>query len=209
MIDIDRYNVEYSRLNESIVKVSELQNIIDHLPNDSDPDIVMGEEWLPERLVNTKLDGELLFMEFDNAPEENQGDDEGRGFVEHEIAMIREKLEQLLDEPSDTKTKADALLAIFLMGHELSSSEVIEVLETTEAEMDESEVTELEANEPDIVLPATSELEINEPQTLELETSALETEHHLQRFRNRIETLDDIISSLIACWPNFKKNHRN
>ena len=131
MIDIDRYNVEYSRLNESIVKVSELQNIIDHLPNDSDPDIVMGEEWLPERLVNTKLDGELLFMEFDNAPEENQGDDEGRGFVEHEIAMIREKLEQLLDEPSDTKTKADALLAIFLMGHELSSSEVIEVLETT------------------------------------------------------------------------------
>ncbi|WP_102338799.1 hypothetical protein [Vibrio lentus] len=173
MIDIDRYNVEYSRLNESIVKVSELQNIIDHLPNDSDPDIVMGEEWLPERLVNTKLDGELLFMEFDNAPEENQGDDEGRGFVEHEIAMIREKLEQLLDEPSDTKTKADALLAIFLMGHELSSSEVIEVLETTEAEMDESEVTELEANEPDIVLPATSELKINEPQTLELETKHL------------------------------------
>ncbi|MEZ8632592.1 hypothetical protein AB6D56_18730 [Vibrio lentus] len=177
MIDIDRYNVEYSRLNESIVKVSELQNIIDHLPNDSDPDIVMGEEWLPERLVNTKLDGELLFMEFDNAPEENQGDDEGRGFVEHEIAMIREKLEQLLDEPSDTKTKADALLAIFLMGHELSSSEVIEVLETTEAEMDESEVTELEANESDMALPATSALEINEPQTLELETSALETKH--------------------------------
>ncbi|PML57766.1 hypothetical protein BCT58_18330 [Vibrio lentus] len=159
------------------MKVSELQNIIDHLPNDSDPDIVMGEEWLPERLVNTKLDGELLFMEFDNAPEENQGDDEGRGFVEHEIAMIREKLEQLLDEPSDTKTKADALLAIFLMGHELSSSEVIEVLETTEAEMDESEVTELKENESDMALPATSALEINEPQTLELETSTLETKH--------------------------------
>lgn len=120
------------------MKVSELQNIIEQLPNDSDPDIVMGEEWLPERLVNTKLDGELLFMEFDNAPEENQGDEEGRGFVEHEVAMIREKLEHLLGEPSDTKTKADALLAIFLMGHELSSSEVIEVLETTETEMAES-----------------------------------------------------------------------
>ena len=138
MIGIGRYNVEYSRLNERIVKVSELQNIIEQLPNDSDPDIVMGEEWLPERLVNTKLDGELLFMEFDNAPEENQGDEEGRGFVEHEVAMIREKLEHLLGEPSDTKTKADALLAIFLMGHELSSSEFIEVLETTETEMAES-----------------------------------------------------------------------
>ncbi|MEZ9469745.1 hypothetical protein BCS71_09280 [Vibrio lentus] len=147
MIDIDRYNVEYSRLNESIVKVSELQNIIDHLPKYSDPDIVMGEAWLPERLVNTNLDGDMLFLEFDNAPEDNQGDEEGRGFVEHEIAMIREKLEQVLDDTSDTKTKADALLAIFLMGHELSSSEVIEILETTESETSEPQTNKLETKE--------------------------------------------------------------
>ncbi|MFS1491622.1 hypothetical protein BCT96_010045 [Vibrio splendidus] len=157
MIDIDRYNEEYSRLNESIVKVSELQNIIDHLPQDSDPDIVMGETWLPERLVDTNLDGDMLFLEFDNAPEDNQGDEEGRGFVEHEIAMIREKLEQVLDDPSDTKTKADALLAIFLMGHELSSSEVIEILESAESEMTELEITELKATEPE-----TNELETKE-----------------------------------------------
>ena len=175
MIGIDRYNEGYSRLNESIVKVSELQNIIDHLPNDSDPDIVMGEEWLPERLVNTKLDGELLFMEFDNAPEENQGDDEGRGFVEHEIAMIREKLEQVLDDPSDTKTKADALLAIFLMGHELSSSEVIEVLEMTEDETTESEMTEQETTVPETPQLDTAAVETHEPDTPELNTSALET----------------------------------
>ncbi|MEZ9564542.1 hypothetical protein ACFFUO_07975 [Vibrio artabrorum] len=117
-----------------MVKVSELQSIIDHLPSDSDPDVVMGEAWLPERLVNTNLDGDLFFLEFDNVPDDHQGDEEGRGFVEHEITMIREKLEQVLDDPSDTKTKADALLAIFLMGHELSSSEVIEILEATESE---------------------------------------------------------------------------
>lgn len=175
MIGIDRYNEGYSRLNESIVKVSELQNIIDHLPNDSDPDIVMGEEWLPERLVNTKLDGELLFMEFDNAPEENQGDDEGRGFVEHEIAMIREKLEQVLDDPSDTKTKADALLAIFLMGHELSSSEVIEVLEMTEDETTEGKMTEQETTVPETPQLDTAAVETHEPDTPELDTSALET----------------------------------
>ncbi|CAK1699328.1 hypothetical protein [Vibrio crassostreae] len=170
MIGIDRYNEGYSRLNESIVKVSELQNIIDHLPNDSDPDIVMGEEWLPERLVNTKLDGELLFMEFDNAPEENQGDDEGRGFVEHEIAMIREKLEQVLDDTSDTKTKADALLAIFLMGHELSSSEVIEILESTESEM-----AELEATQPEIAENKTTEFDSVELQASKLETTKPDT----------------------------------
>ena len=165
MIEIDRYNKEYSRLNESIVKVSELQNIIDHLPKDSDPDIVMGEAWLPERLVNTNLDGDMLFLEFDNAPEDNQGDEEGRGFVEHEIAMIREKLEQVLDDTSDTKTKADALLAIFLMGHELSSSEVIEILESTESEM-----AELEATQPEIAENKTTEFD-----SVELEASKLET----------------------------------
>ncbi|MEZ8790103.1 hypothetical protein AB6D73_22870 [Vibrio splendidus] len=162
MIGIDRYNVEYSRLNESIVKVSELQNIIDQLPKDSDPDIVMGDGWLPERLVDTNLDGDMLFLEFDNAPEDNQGDEEGRGFVEHEIAMIREKLELLLDEPSDTKTKADALLAIFLMGHELSSSEVIEILESTELESTESDSVELEASKLETTKPDTSKLETKE-----------------------------------------------
>lgn len=118
------------------MKVSELQNIINQLPSDADPDVVMGEAWLPERLVDTTLDGDLLFLQFDNAPEETQGDEEGRGFVEHEVTMIREKLEQILDAPSDTKTKADAMLALFLMGHELSSSEVIEILETPESDKD-------------------------------------------------------------------------
>ncbi|MEZ9480907.1 hypothetical protein AB4163_14120 [Vibrio splendidus] len=173
MIGIDRYNVEYSRLNESIVKVSELQNIIDQLPKDSDPDIVMGDAWLPERLVDTNLDGDMLFLEFDNAPEDNQGDEEGRGFVEHEIAMIREKLELLLDEPSDTKTKADALLAIFLMGHELSSSEVIEVLESTESEIAEPEIAEFKTTESDSVELEVSTLEATKPDTNKLETKEL------------------------------------
>ncbi|CDT66617.1 hypothetical protein VCR14J2_380051 [Vibrio coralliirubri] len=174
MLGIGRYNVEYSRLNESIVKVSELQNIIDHLPKYSDPDIVMGEAWLPERLVDTNLDGDMLFLEFDNAPEDNQGDEEGRGFVEHEIAMIREKLELLLDEPSDTKTKADALLAIFLMGHELSSSEVIEILESTESETTEPEIAEHKTTESDSVELEASQLQTTKPDTNKLETK----EHH-------------------------------
>lgn len=167
------------------MKVSELQNIIDQLPKDSDPDIVVGEAWLPERLVDTNLDGDMLFLEFDNAPEDNQGDEEGRGFVEHEIAMIREKLELLLDEPSDTKTKADALLAIFLMGHELSSSEVIEILESTELESTESGSTELEATEsemrelkiikPEATEPGMTELKITKPEATEPEIAEHET----------------------------------
>ncbi|MBN3572888.1 hypothetical protein [Vibrio neptunius] len=118
------------------MKASDLKKLLDALPEGQNPNIVTGEEWLPERLVNTHLDDEMLFLEFDNAPEETQGEDEGRGFVEHEIAMIRQRFEQILDESSDTKTKADAMLALFLMGHEMSSSEIIEIMEDPEVPKD-------------------------------------------------------------------------
>lgn len=110
------------------MKASELISILNSLPTNTDPDIVMGEEWLPERLVETRLDGELLFLNFDNAPDEREGEEEGRGFVEHEIDLIRTRLQQVLDEDSDNASKADAMLGLFLAGHELSSSEVIEAL---------------------------------------------------------------------------------
>ena len=118
------------------MKASDLKKLLDALPEDQNPNIVTGEEWLPERLVNTHLDDEMLFLEFDNAPEETHGEDEGRGFVEHEIAMIRQRFEQILDESSDTKTNADAMLALFLMGHEMSSSEIIEIMEDPEVPKD-------------------------------------------------------------------------
>ncbi|PFG56086.1 hypothetical protein ATG66_2411 [Vibrio sp. ES.051] len=111
------------------MKASELISHLNNLPTEADPDIVMGEAWLPERLVETQLDGDMLFLHFDNAPEEDQGEEEGRGFVEHEIDLIRARLQQLLDEDSDNASKADAMLGLFLMGHELSSSQVIEILE--------------------------------------------------------------------------------
>lgn len=114
---------------QKIVKISELKNLLASLPDDLD--IVTGDEWLPEQLVTATQIDDMLFMEFDNAPEDVQGE-EARAFVEHEIAMIRDKFEQILAENSDTKSKADAILALFLLGHELSSCEVIEILEESE-----------------------------------------------------------------------------
>ncbi|MBR9874337.1 MAG: hypothetical protein GYB23_08725 [Vibrionaceae bacterium] len=113
------------------MKVSELISILNNLPANTDPDIVMGEEWLPERLVETQLDGNLLFLNFDNAPEECQGD-EGRGFVDHEIDLIRTRLRQVLDENSDNASKTEAMLGLFLAGHEMSSAQVIEILEESD-----------------------------------------------------------------------------
>lgn len=116
-----------------IVKVSELTNVLNTLPADSDLNIVTGEEWLPEQLIATSMVDDMLFMQFDNAPEDIQGE-EARGFVEHEIEMIRQRFEQIITEESDLKSKTDALLALFLIGHEQSSGEVIEILENEEFE---------------------------------------------------------------------------
>jgi hypothetical protein len=129
---IHRYNDIHVRSNDNIVKVSDLNKTLDAVPNDTE--VVMGEQWLPERLVNTTLDGKLLFLEFDNAPEETQGDDEARGFVEHEIEMIRQRVTQIVNDTSDPKAKTDALVALFLMAHESSSSDIIEILEDPEAQ---------------------------------------------------------------------------
>lgn len=114
--------------NEAIVKVSELKTILNQLPNDLDPDVVMGEVWLPERLVEAQLDDEMLFLTFDNAPEEGEGEEEGRGFVEHEIELIRTQILNILADDSGPKTKAEALLALITLAHERTSSEFIEIL---------------------------------------------------------------------------------
>lgn len=110
------------------MKTSELMAFLSTLENDSE--IVTGEHWLPEQLVGASFDGELVNLEFDNAPEEDSGDLEGRGFVEHEVNLLKDKVVQLLfDDSLPAKVKADNFVKLFLMIHEKSSSEVVEILE--------------------------------------------------------------------------------
>lgn len=108
------------------MKASELKQRLDELPDCYDPDVVMGELWLPEQLVNLYCEDELLFLEFDNAPQEGEGEEEGRGFVEHEIELIRYRIAQILREESAQREKVEALLTLLLAAHEQTSGEFIE-----------------------------------------------------------------------------------
>ncbi|MGO1297696.1 MAG: hypothetical protein ACTMIA_10360 [Vibrio sp.] len=110
------------------MKASQLLKILHSIPLDQDPEVVTGEIWLPERLTRGNLHEGFLFLDFDNAPQEEQGEEEGRGFVEHEENFIREQLTHILQEASGQPEKTEALLAILLMAHEHSSSEFIEML---------------------------------------------------------------------------------
>jgi hypothetical protein len=116
------------------LKVSDLKIILESLPQHSDPEVVTGEVWLPERLIDTQFDNELLHLTFDNAPNDLIKDEEGRGFVEHEIALLQSKVMQILHEPAAVADKAEALVGLILMAHENSSAQVIETLEELEGE---------------------------------------------------------------------------
>lgn len=110
------------------MKLSELKALLNTLPDECDPDVVMGEEWLPEQLVQARLDDKLLFLQFDNAPEEGEGEEEGRGFVDHEIELIQRQLMQILQDDCAAEAKTEALLTLLIVAHERTSSEFIEML---------------------------------------------------------------------------------
>lgn len=113
------------------MKASELINFLSQLPEGQDPDIVTGESWLPEQLIDITFDSEMVNLHFDNAPEEVAGEDEGRGFVEHEIVMIKDRIVKILfDQNIAPKVKADLFLQLFLLAHEKSSTDIVEVMES-------------------------------------------------------------------------------
>ncbi|MCL9777367.1 VC1380 family protein [Vibrio methylphosphonaticus] len=127
------------------MKVSNLKKILDSLPINKEYHIVTGEKWLPERLVHTELDNELLFLEFDNAPDEGEEGIEGRGFVDHEIDLLRSRITDILCQNDCPSATADALLGFFLVGHELSSSDFVELLESMDVGSQSTPVEESRA----------------------------------------------------------------
>ncbi|MGF1749627.1 hypothetical protein [Vibrio cionasavignyae] len=134
------------------MKVSNLKKVLDSLPDDKECHVVTGEKWLPERLIHTELDNDLLFLEFDNAPDEGEEGIEGRGFVDHEIDLLRSRITDILGQNDSPTATADALLGFFLVGHELSSSDFVELLESMEEEIQStpfegSNATELSSSE--------------------------------------------------------------
>ncbi|MGX9416241.1 VC1380 family protein [Vibrio sp. RC27] len=119
------------------MKASKLLEILSDLPEGSDPDVVTGDEWLPERLINVTSQDDFVFCEFDNAPEDGQGDDEGRGFVDHEIELIKSHIMAVFLEKAPLEQKQKAILNLVLYVHEHFPSDVVEMLETLEQSVDE------------------------------------------------------------------------
>lgn len=114
------------------MKVEKLKNILENLPEDHEVRVVTGEKWLPERLISTELDNDLLFLLFDNAPDEGEQGIEARGFVEHEIGLLRQRLGEIVEQSNSSSQLVEALVRFFVIGHETSSSEFIELLEQME-----------------------------------------------------------------------------
>ncbi|MCE0492479.1 hypothetical protein [Vibrio salinus] len=121
------------------MKASDLLYQLQSVLNNSNPEIVTGEDWLPERLIEIHQLDDLLFLEFDTAPEADQGDEEGRGFVEHEIELIREQIMEVFLEKTSLENKREALLALILLAHEQTPSEVVQTLNDLKNSRDDEE----------------------------------------------------------------------
>ncbi|MDA9555882.1 hypothetical protein N9R79_00070 [Vibrio sp.] len=91
-----------------------------------DIEMVSGEEWLPERLLSMKLDNNLLFLTFDDAPIDDENIE--RGLVDHEVDLIKTLLSRVLKE-ADEQTKIKKLLLLIMLAHKQSSNELVESLE--------------------------------------------------------------------------------
>lgn len=87
------------------VKASELKMILNTIPSDQDPELVTGEWWLPEQLVNATHHEEYVFLDFDNAPEEDQGDEEGRGLLNTKWTLFANKLRKYYMKIADNTLK--------------------------------------------------------------------------------------------------------
>ncbi|WP_428774326.1 hypothetical protein [Vibrio sp.] len=111
------------------MKASYLLTLLQQIPADCDPDVVTGEEWLPEQLIEAHFDRQTVMLHFDNAPEEIEGEEEGRGFVEHEMTLIRERFDQIISSGIPKQQQVELLLQLFLLAHEQTSADVIEQLE--------------------------------------------------------------------------------
>lgn len=110
------------------MKASDLMYQLQTILKESDPEIVTGEDWLPERLTEIHQVDELLFFEFDTASEDGQGDEEGRGFVEHEIELIQKQIMNIFLEKTSLENKKEAILALVLLAHEQTPSTVVQTL---------------------------------------------------------------------------------
>lgn len=102
--------------------------ILNQFFDDFDFDVVMGEVWFLECLIEVQFDDDMLFFIFDNVLEEGEGEEEGCGFVEYEMELICLQFMMILVEDSGFKIKVEVLLVLIIFVYECISLEFIEIL---------------------------------------------------------------------------------
>lgn len=108
------------------MKASQLQTQLNALLTRCDPELVTGDHWLPDPLTQVHLQDNLLFFEFEQALDADEGMEEGLGLVNHEIEQLTQTVIQLLNETGTSQSKAEKLVTLILLAHEKNSADFIE-----------------------------------------------------------------------------------
>jgi hypothetical protein len=117
------------------LKLSKFTSLVTELNIDDDPEIVTGESWLPEELKAMSLHDNKIFLDFDNAPQDDEQD--SRGLVEHELELVRKMISHYLTQDTTQQQRESSLLLLMQCLHEQPSDEVVEYLQKLVSAIDE------------------------------------------------------------------------
>ncbi|MDD9176197.1 hypothetical protein ERW49_12285 [Aliivibrio finisterrensis] len=116
------------------MKISKLiQNLQDiQASSDDDLEVVTGEEWFPEQLLNTSVNHNMTFLHFDRMPSDIPAEIDARGFLEHEEVLIKKLINNVIFSELEPEDIVNKLTSMLIFSHENISSDVIEHFSETE-----------------------------------------------------------------------------
>ncbi|MCG7497137.1 hypothetical protein MHO82_09680 [Vibrio sp. Of7-15] len=117
------------KTSELIQKLTEISKLS---PNDCE--VVTGEEWFPEQLLEASHQDPHVFLHFDSPPVDMPREVDARGFIDHEVDLVKKSITDIVLSQQEPEQIIEKLTELLIFSHEHISADVIERL----SELDEN-----------------------------------------------------------------------
>lgn len=110
------------------MKISELIQVLQTIQETTSDDleVVTGEEWFPEQLLESNVNHNMAFLKFDRMPNDIPTEIDARGFFEHEELLIKNIINKVIFSELEPEEMVEKLATMLFFSHENISSDVIE-----------------------------------------------------------------------------------
>lgn len=110
------------------MKISELIQTLQSIQSthNDDLEVVTGEEWFPEQLLNSEVKHNMAFLNFDRLPTDIHAEIDARGFLDHEEILVKQLVTNVIFSELEPEQMIDKLAEMVFFSHENISSDVVE-----------------------------------------------------------------------------------